>query len=410
VCDYAQFNPEFGGQEAYGRLSEALAAHDVGQIMDIVPNHMAADPDANAWWRDVLVQGARSPFARFFDIDWQSPRPELNGKVLVPVLAEDLDAVILSGDLRVELHEGGVVVRYGAQRYPVPAHVAAEIVRQGVETFNGVPGDAASFAAMRALVERLPYRLDSWRTALEAINYRRFFTISDLVGVRVEDADVFAGTHRFIIDLVGKGTITGLRIDHLDGLWDPAEYLDRLQAATAPPIYLVVEKILSWDERLPRAWPIDGTTGYNFLNDLNGVFVDPAGAERLCSIWQRFTNRNTTFDQEVYEAKRLTLERHMRGEVDRLARMLEELAEAPFDSRPDGARSGHHERRQRQGPSRMVEWPDPGISIDRLREAIVEVVARFPLYRTYLSSGSASEADRATIEHACQRARVPLKP
>ncbi|HSD09862.1 MAG TPA: alpha-amylase family glycosyl hydrolase, partial [Candidatus Binatia bacterium] len=285
ICDHSRLDEELGAEADFDEFVKELSRHDMGLILDFVPNHMAADPRANRWWRDVLANGRRSRFAGFFDIDWSPVKPELRGKVLLPVLGDLYGVALERGEIQLARQEGGLVVRYFDQFFPIEPLSAESIVGHGREAarveetlraYNGRPGEPRSFDRLHELLERQAYRLAYWKAAFHEINYRRFFDINDLVGLRIEDPTVFAATHALVLRWIREGKVAGLRLDHIDGLFDPRGYLEKLRDA-AGPIYLVAEKILSAGESLPRSWPIHGTTGYDFLNDVNGLFVDPRG-------------------------------------------------------------------------------------------------------------------------------------
>ena len=372
ICDPTRLNAELGTDVAFERLSAALTECGLGLILDIVPNHMAADPRHNRWWCDVLRHGERSAFAHWFDIDWR--RSGCEGRVLLPILGADLATVLARRELRLVFEEGAFWMAYFEHRVPIdatragldttdPARVTADV--------NAVPRGSAYPARLAAVLESLPVRLANWRDAVSALNYRRFFDIAGLVGLRVEAPDVFAAVHARILALVRQGLVTGLRVDHPDGLRDPTGYLADLQRAARPengvPAYVLVEKILSPGERLPAAWRgvAHGTTGYTFLNDVNGLFVDPRAARPLADTYARLTGRSVVFPDVVHAAKRHVLETMMAVELERLGDQL-----APL----------------------VPEW-----SAETTRRVLTELVACFPIYRTYVTAAGATEADRHAI-------------
>jgi len=298
ICDYTALNPELGDCEAYRAFTDALKAAGLGHIFDLVPNHMSVDPSSNLWWRDVLTHGKRSAFARFFDIDWMPTKPELAGKVLLPILACQYGQALENGELTFTFADDQPVVRYGSIELPIdPATLPAfGDDRDGmVRALNGEIGVPSSFDALHRLLEEQHYRLAYWRTSAHEINYRRFFDIDELVGVRMEDPEVFAAAHSLLARLIGEGRVTALRIDHLDGLAAPAEYCARLQQFSSPPLAVFVEKILATDQTLPEQWSIEGTTGYQFLNGLNGLFIQPKYWRPLQRAYTRFTGRPSVF-------------------------------------------------------------------------------------------------------------------
>ncbi|MEU0271935.1 alpha-amylase family glycosyl hydrolase, partial [Streptomyces sp. NPDC006307] len=260
VTDHSRVRKELGGEDGLRALARTARAHGMGLVVDLVPNHMAAVPRHNRALWEVLREGPQSPYARWFDIDWAAG----GGKVLLPVLGGRI------GDELVRLRVAGGTLRYYDQEFPL---------RAGTE---GMP--------LPELLDAQWYRLGWWRLARTELNYRRFFTISDLIGVRVEEPEVFAATHAKIVELVRDGVIEGLRIDHPDGLADPHAYLSELREATGGACWTVVEKILTGEERLPAGWPVAGTTGYDALYRIDGLFVDEAGEEELAGLYRRYAH------------------------------------------------------------------------------------------------------------------------
>lgn len=462
ICDHNQLNPEIGSDEDYATFMAALAAHAMGQIVDFVPNHMGADEMANPWWRDVLENGPSSRFAGFFDIDWHPIKSELTAKVLLPILGDQYGAVLERGELHLVFEDGAFTLRYFDHNLPLnprqfpkildheldmlrsalggddphlleylsiatalrnlpvytetePGRMAErqrekEVARErlarlansvarirehiaaAVRAFNGTAGEPATFDRLHDVLEAQPYRLAHWRTAFHEINYRRFFDINALAGLRMEDPQVFAATHGLVLRLIREGTITGMRIDHIDGLFDPQQYLERLQhAAQAEPaaagsgeaaaqaLYIVTEKILSTGESLSEQWPVAGTSGYDFLNDVNGVFIDRRNHRALMRVYRRFTGVRVGFADIAYEGKKRIMDTSMASELNVLADALNRLSEC--------------DRRTRD------------FTLDSLRDALQEVVACFPIYRTYVTGAGFSQADHEAIETALRRAR-----
>ena len=294
VCDPTRVNPELGGAEALERLAADLRRLGMGLLADVVPNHMAAD-HRNPWWWDVLARGRASASAHWFDIDWDAPGAD--GRLVLPILGDGRAGAIAAGDLRLLDEGGGLRVAYFDQRFPVADGTAADDVE--------------------AVLAAQHYRLEDWRTAEP--NYRRFFDIADLPAVAVEHADVFAATHAEIGRLVREGIVTGLRIDHVDGLHDPQEYLARLRDATGGA-YVVVEKILARDESLPPAWATAGTTGYDFLALAGGLFVAPEGFARLHARHRRLTGLPDAFSEIAAAAKRKVLDGILAPDLARVVR------------------------------------------------------------------------------------------
>jgi (1->4)-alpha-D-glucan 1-alpha-D-glucosylmutase len=529
ICAHGQLNPELGDESDYQAFVDELAAHDLGQILDFVPNHMAADPEKNPWWRSVLEDGPASPFATFFDIDWHPVKPELDNKVLLPVLSDHYGIVLEQGELQLEFDNGAFVLRYHDHSWPVdpgqypkflraglgslqtgdstvgePARMATPRVTDGgsgvlslvaqdgdtdlmefqsiltalehlpglretdpdrkaerqrekkvardrlgklearsprirkyikdtLRAINGQPGRPDSFNRLHELLEALPYRLAYWRTASDEVDYRRFFDINDLVGMRMEEPGFFSAAHELVFRLVRERKVTGLRLDHLDGLFDPAGYLNELQEAIlwewtadlipsnipvrewrrqirrllyreragdngqasrastdsssvianrsplTAPLFVIVEKILSGNETLPQTWPIHGTTGYDFLNDLNRLYVESRNMKALTRAYEHFTGQTQPLADVVYECKELITWTVLASELNILAHAVNRISEG--------------NRRARD------------FTLNNLREALREVVACFPVYRTYVSAAGATEADRTMIDLALARAR-----
>ena len=461
IVDHSMLNPEIGTTQSYNDFVAALKACDMGQLLDVVPNHMGIMCADNAWWLDVLENGPSSAWSGFFDIDWEPLNPELCGKVLLPLLGEHYGAALEGGSLRLDFDSstGGFSLYYYQHRLPVdpatyplivgrhgerlastlgeehphyqellslltafshlPAHTETapsstaerrrdkevhkrhlatlcqacpEIARQIADNlveFNGIPGDSGSFDLLHGLIKRQSYRLAYWRVASDEINYRRFFDINDLAALRMEDPAVFEATHRFVLDLLAQNPLDGLRIDHPDGLYDPAEYLTRLQQVVAAggtwspgdelPFYLVVEKILADHERLPDDWPVHGTTGYRFANQTSALFVDGSAERQMTRIYQAFTGEHTDFDTLAYDAKKLIMHSTLAGELNVLATRLSRIAAA----------SRH----------------TCDFTLNGLRDALVEVVACFPVYRSYVVGDQLGVDDRRHISWACAVAK-----
>lgn len=461
VVNHNEINPELGGADEHTAFVERLRELELGHIVDFVPNHMGIAAATNQWWRDVLENGASSPAARFFDIDWSPAKLELRGKVLLPILGDQYGNVLERGELQLAFRDGVLVLSYFDQELPINPRQAPQVYRtivapltdalgadspilheflsiiaslenmppytrqdpermaerqrekevargrlarlvaetevvhrhilQAVERFNGQPGRPDSFDPLHQLLESQAYRLAHWRTASHEINYRRFFDVNTLAGLRVEDREVFAATHALLAQLIHDRKLTGVRVDHPDGLFDPADYFDMLQdlAATAwgvsreedsRPLYVVAEKILSGHEQLPKRWHVQGTTGYNFLNDLNGLFIDSRHAKRLWRVYEKLTGRDDSFEDVAYHSKRLIMQTAMASELNVLAHMLDQLGEGSRRSRD--------------------------FTLESMRVAISEVVACFPVYRTYVDQRGWTPEDRAVVERAIARARL----
>jgi (1->4)-alpha-D-glucan 1-alpha-D-glucosylmutase len=335
VVDPARVREELGGEAGLRELSRTAREHGLGLVLDIVPNHMAAVPRHNRPLWEVLREGPLSPYASWFDIDWEAG----GGKVLLPVLAGRIGDEL--GAMRVE----GDVLHYGEQRFPLRQSTAK--------------------LPLPELLDAQWYRLGWWRLARTELNYRRFFTISDLIGVRVEDPEVFDATHGKILELVRDGVVDGLRIDHPDGLADPEAYLRRLDEATGGACWTVVEKILTGDERLPAGWPVAGTTGYDALRQVDGLFTDPAGAAELVGQYREFAgpagDRGGYWEATARRAAYKVVTHELTAETAALTRLAERICAA------DPALRDH------------APWA--------LRVAVRELLVRVPVYRPYRIGG-----------------------
>lgn len=457
VTDPARINPEVGNREHLSRFSQCLQRHGMGIIADVVPNHMCIEDRANRWWWDVLENGPSSPFARYFDIDWNPPKQALVNKVLLPILGDQYGCVLETGQIGIGYDRGCFFVSVNQTSLPLaprswalvlePAitalrqrhgenhedvlelesilsalsHLAPpdekdqariqerqrekEIVRKrlaalegsspvfrdeitaALRQVNGVKGAPRSFDRLEDLLARQSYRLAFWKVAADEINYRRFFDINRLAAIRVEDDEVFQAMHTLLLELVHEGAIEGLRVDHSDGLLDPAGYFRQLQTAcadarnTSRPFYIVTEKILSGDEGLRSDWAIEGTTGYDFLGLVNGLFVDRNRRRAFHRLYQAFTGQVASFEDIAYTAKRLILQTSMSGELNVLANKLDRISEQ------------HRWSRDFTGAS--------------LRHALRETVASFPVYRTYTTHRSQhpDPEDERHIRNAIGRAK-----
>ncbi len=462
IVDHSTINPEIGSFEDFERFVSVLAEHGMGHLCDVVPNHVGIMGADNIWWMDVLENGPASEFADHFDIDWSPFDAELAGKVLVPVLGDPYGTVLERGQLRLafEGEQGSFAIAYFGHRFPIdprkypailaPAlqkaapllgpeesSVAAQLVaalaalpprtsadsvaarRRGcaqgkrtlaelaarnqpladaiatvVAEFNGISGEPESFERLHALLEAQAYRLAYWRVAADEINYRRFFDINDLAALRMENEAVFDATHTFILKLAAQGKIHGLRIDHPDGLHDPAEYFERLQVryrqwvtsagepanADPAPLYVVLEKISAIHERMPAEWPVSGDTGYRFANLVNGLFVVDTAKGRLDRTWRAFVGAEAQDYETTVRRSKLAI---MRGPLVSELAMLTQRA----------LRIARSARRTRD------------FTYYVLRRAIEEIVARFPVYRTYIAGRGASPQDLHYIEWAVVRAQ-----
>ncbi len=457
VVDHNCLNPEIGSRADFEHFVATLRSHDMGHVLDIVPNHVGIMGSDNLWWMDVLENGEASLYAEYFDIDWTPANPALAHKVLVPVLGNPYGVVLERGEieLRFEPERGSFAFFFHEHRFPLDprtyprildralAHIsnaaiehlrrsfgalperidltpdqmaerhrsqqehktrladlcandaaAAHALHTAVRSLAGDPSEPASFDALHELLEQQAYRLAYWRVAADEINYRRFFDVNDLAALRVENEAVFDATHDLVLQLVREGKIDGLRIDHPDGLFDPAQYFRRLQSRIAGagverdfgiaggerdlPLYLVVEKITASFEDLPPTWPVHGETGYHFANVVNRMLVDAATKARMDRVYQSFVGEHLEWQTVAYEAQHLVLRRSLASELNVVANALARIAQT--------------DRRTRD------------FTLSNVRQALAEVVACFPVYRTYVTD-TASKDDRGYIDWAVAAAK-----
>jgi (1->4)-alpha-D-glucan 1-alpha-D-glucosylmutase len=444
IVDHEALNPEIGDQAHYAALIAALRRHGMGQILDVVPNHMAVGGSDNAWWQDVLEHGESSCHAGYFDIDWRPADPTLRSRVLLPFLGDYYGKVIERGELDPLFEEtsGTLCIVYYGHRFPLdprsypaalsgalallddsaakalgdvlaafaalpargPAaaserrrrHSDAEAAKRRLAALcaespailaalqrtlarlRGEPGRPSSFDALHELLEAQAWRLAFWQVATDQINYRRFFDINELAGLRTECREVFDDTHRLVARLLRENAVDGLRIDHPDGLADPRGYFERLQELAGRPLYVVAEKILAGWEHLSPEWPIAGTTGYDFAGTLNGLFVWPDSERRMNRLYRRFTGLGTNFDELLYERKKHIIRGILSAELSVLGNLLYRIAQDDRHTR-DFTRHG-------------------------LLDAITETVACFPVYRTYVTPQDVSAEDRRYVEWAIAQA------
>ncbi|MBI1684057.1 malto-oligosyltrehalose synthase [Caulobacter hibisci] len=388
VVDPATINPALGGEPGFRALVSALRAQGLGLVLDIVPNHVAVGGDDNAWWLDVLEKGQESPFARYFDIDWSPSDPELAGKILAPFLGKPYGEALAAGDLRldVESERGRLsVLAHEAHRFPLRSEDYAQVLAAvGAARVEDVAGQdlaqAYDPAGLHELLERQHYRLAWWRTAGDAINWRRFFDITELAGLRIEDPAVFDAVHALPLRLYQDGLIDGLRVDHVDGLADPPAYCRRLRQAlkAADPQrtpWLVIEKILGAGEALSRDWGVDGTTGYEVMNEISALQHDPAGAAPLARLWTSISGRPAEFEVEEHAARREILTRDFAGQLDAAATAFHRLAVRDLATRD--------------------------VTLPALRRALTALIVAFGVYRTYAAdTGLAPEAALAKAKAA----------
>ncbi|MGH7905393.1 MAG: malto-oligosyltrehalose synthase [Candidatus Binataceae bacterium] len=436
VVDFRHLNDELGGEPGHTRMCEALRARGLGQVLDVVSNHMAIGPK-NPWWWDVLENGPSSNYAAYFDVDWDPPEARLRNTVLLPVLGAQYGLILESGEIQLARHDGAFIIRYHDHRFPVspktldtllsdaaarcgsdelafiadalgnlPASTATDrdsvrvrhrnkavleaqlsrllhespAVAEAIDAVvNSVNSDNA---AMHALLERQNYRLAYWRAAGRDLGYRRFFDIDTLVGLRMEDEQVFAETHALILKWVSDGVLDGLRIDHIDGLRSPWRYLERLRKA-CPGAWILVEKILESGEPLRKSWPIGGATGYDFLNLAGGLFIDPAGEEPFTRLYREFTAMPADFAAVVFEKKDLVMRDVLGSDLNRLTAMLLDICE--------------HDPRYRD------------YTRHELHIALRAVAARFSVYRTYVRENAEPDIlDERYVDEAVKAAKSDL--
>lgn len=391
TVDHTVLNPEIGTLEDFRRMAHALRAEGISIILDIVPNHMGIGGSENPLWLDVLERGQESRYAEWFDIDWTPPEPTLKGKVLVPFLGRPIGKALTDGGLplRFDAADGSLAVwAEGTHKLPLarssyPLVLGAEGEHLAtIDQRLGWLNSAEGASELLSIVAAQHWRPAHFLVAADEINYRRFFIVSDLAAIRVERDDVFEHAHRLIFELVAEGLVDGLRIDHIDGLYDPKAYLERLRAKCPRPVYLIVEKILAPHETLATSWPIEGTTGYEFAVAATRLLVDPASEPSLSAGYADYTGRDVPFPQIEYDAKLEIIDNEMSAELESLA-----------------------------GRMRTIAAADPAtadFSRNTLRRAIREVVANFAVYRTYVARGaSASDRRMVAVATAHSRRRLP---
>ncbi len=378
VSDHTRVNTELGGPEAHADFCQALREFGLGQVLDIVPNHMSISSSDNAWWWDVLKHGEASAYAGHFDVDWDSVETWLKNRILAPILGDHYGRILDAGELRLERRDGELVVAYHEHRLPIdPA------------TIDGLPTDAAiadlnrDKERLHELLERQHYRLASWRTASQELVHRRFFDVNNLAGLRIEDERVFLDTHALVLRWLDSGVLDGVRVDHPDGLRNPEEYFLRLREA-APWAWIVIEKILAHDEQLESTWAVDGTTGYEFLNRVLGLYVDPSGEAPLTGLYRDLTGEREDFAEVAHEAKLLVLLELLASDLDRLARRLNEICEG----------------------NRRLRDHTPGDQ----RAALAEMIACLPVYRTYVHPGRKPRPEDVAAATAAARAAAARRP
>jgi len=435
VVDPGRVNEELGGAKGHRELCAALSEHALGQVLDVVPNHMAITGPENAWWWDVLENGTSSAFASYFDVDWSPPEERLADRVLLPILGDHYGRVLEAGEIRLVHDKGNFSIHYLDHKLPAapaslvdildraallsgsdrPAFIADSLRHLSLQAASGLQ-DIRRQSRNRAVIKDLliqlveesqevcaavdkaveetnsspdlldaflneqSFRMAFWRSGERDLGYRRFFDINTLIGMRVEDDEVFEDTHRLVMEWLRQGVLDGVRIDHPDGLRDPEQYFKRLRKA-APEAWIVVEKILHPGERLPSEWPVAGTTGYDFLNLAGGLFIDPSGEGPLTGFYEEFTGEGSDYRYIVREKKHQVLHELLASDVSRLTELMVKICE--------------RHRRYRD----YSRW--------EINEAVREMAACFPVYRSYMRTPGQDprEEDRRSIEEAVMAAR-----
>lgn len=439
VTDPTCINPELGTPEQFAELIAKSQQHRLGWLQDIVPNHMAYSVE-NLWLMDVLENGQKSSFAQFFDINWQHHEFGLQGRVLAPLLGDRYGNCLINGEIKLHWDAGGLSAVYYDTKLPVNVesyltflthhlengaggevealspiidkikyvssnlqggerrqqvneikarlHEAktqnqaiAAFIDRNLTAFNGTAGKPETFNLLDKFLSQQFYRLSYWKVATEEINYRRFFTVNELISVRVEEEEVFQQTHELISQMVAEGKITGVRVDHIDGLYDPLQYINRLREKLGD-IFISVEKILELKEDLPPSWQIAGTSGYEFLNYLNGIFCQTDSEAAFSQIYQDFSNNCEDYESMVYAKKSLILAGNLAGDLDNLAKSMRKIAAETKTGRD--------------------------FTFNGLEKALFALLSLLPVYRTYVDGSEISEVDREYVEEAIALATAKL--
>ena len=438
VVDPNQLNPELGSVEDFEELMGELKNCGMGWLQDFTPNHMAYDNE-NRMLMNVLENGRSSRYFDFFDIEWEHPDESIRGKLLAPFLGRFYEKSLRDGEIQLKYDNAELTINYHNLKFPLKVETCAKVlahdlkkieielgknhsdyakflealktlpprgkaderdnqiksikkslwrlcaknqhikkfIDKNIETFNGEKGNPESFNLLDELLSEQLFRLSFWKVATEKINYRRFFDINDLISLRMENQNVFNHVHSLIFKLIEDGKVNGLRIDHIDGLYDPTGYLEKIRKKVKDT-YIIVEKILDLEENLPPSWAVQGTTGYDFLNYANGIFCDGKNEKRFDKIYSNFSSLEISYEDLLYEKRKLIMESHMTGDIDNLAYFL---------------KGGSNKKRL-----------GSGITFHGLRRAMAEVMALFPVYRTYIKQEIFSETDQAYIKEAIKEA------
>ena len=440
IVDHRAVNPDLGSEQEFRKLNFKAHQNGLAWLQDIVPNHMAID-STNTMLMDIFEAGEDSRYYDFFEIDWDHPYENMHGKMLVPLLGKLYAECLADGEIQLGYDLDGLSINYYDVRLPLriqsyPAVFKRDIDRLEnelggnnadflkflgtlhlIETISSGDGRDAFYRQVRHvkrilfnlysenetvrrfvddniaffngddnggrdaldwLISEQLFRLSFWKVATEEINYRRFFTVNDLISVNIEKEEVFNYTHDFVFRYLSEGHFDGLRIDHIDGLFDPETYLRRLRERTGET-YIVIEKILEEDERLPADWPIEGTTGYEFLNNLNSIFCDNRNRSEFSKLYYKYTGLSKSYEEILHDKKKLIIEKHMAGNIDNLAQFIKRISS-----------------QDRYGQD---------ITLFGLKRALVELIACFPVYRTYINNESPCETDREIIDEAINSAR-----
>lgn len=443
IIDFNRINPELGGEESFDRLIENAKHYKLGWIQDFVPNHMAYDCE-NQMLTDLFENGEASQFHDYFDIEWDHPYESIKGKMLTPFLGEFYGTCLENGEIKLIYTRNGLAIEYFDSGFPLkmetytkvlthnlhilekklhPNHpdfikylgilyvlknlpqskesfkerldqnkfikielwglytgnnTIKQFLNDNIKSFNGQAGNPESFNLLDSLLAEQLFRLSFWKVANEEVNYRRFFTINRLISLNMQNENVFRYTHVLITDLIKKKKVTGLRIDHLDGLYDPTGYLERLRKCMGN-VYIIIEKILHFHEDLPNIWPIQGTTGYDFLNYVNELFCERKNERKFNRIYSKFLGHRITYGDLVADKKGLLIEKHMMGDVDHLARLIAKI-------------SG----KDRHGSD---------LTHSGLKNALVEILKLFPIYRTYVSENFFSQQDHFCLSETIKWAK-----
>lgn len=442
VTDPNSINTELGENSDFENLIAKVNEYRMGWIQDIVPNHMAIDYH-NKLLMELFEYGRDVFPIQHFDIEWNHQYKTIRGRLLTPILGSIYGECLEKGEIKLDYNSQGFKLRYYDHRFPIRIETYVSILEHGldklkdelgsthpgiikllgiiysfknlpgisqmnerklqsvfsksilwelyttddaiqkfidntVKEFNGIPGKSSSFSLLDSLHSEQLFKLSFWKVATEELNYRRFFTVNDLISLRVEDEQVFRDTHELILELVNQGKINGLRVDHIDGLYDPHTYLERLRRS-APETYIIVEKILSYDEVLPNVWPVQGTTGYDFCNYVNSLFCDKSNLRELDHIYHLFTGISIRFESLLINCKRIIIDTHLAGDIDNLAILIKNI-------------SG----KDRKGTD---------ITLFGLRKALIELMINFPVYRSYINGQIFSTEDRIHLQKAIHGAR-----